>query len=154
MEYTKPLPDLLDTLAGAGIWFPNPPADLEQLERTQRELGKVFPDELTYLLLRSDGGELRGPRAGLSPFNCDLFAAHNHDPEWADLASMLIFAADSGSNIYFFDTENELGRGLDAIYLADMGAPFKADATFAAPNLAALFARIAGGDDPADTMHR
>ncbi|MBS1911223.1 MAG: SMI1/KNR4 family protein [Bacteroidetes bacterium] len=154
MDHSMLLPDLLDALADAGVWFPNPPADLEQIEAAQRELGKVFPDELTYLLLRADGGELRGPHAGLSPFNCDLFAVHNQDPAWTDLAPMLIFAADSGSNIYFYDSENELGRGLDAIYLADMGAPFRNEAIFAASSLAGLFKRIADGDDPADSTNR
>lgn|GEM_PF-2483077 len=128
-------------------WWPRPPAPRDDVAALERELGVRLPEDYLQLLLASNGGSINGRRASINLESAQGVLDLNLDGGYRDeLPGMVVVGDNGGGELYFYDPTNQLGKGVNALFLVGMADLDPAAATFVARNLGEAMDRVYAGD--------
>lgn len=128
-------------------WWPRPPAPPDEVAALERELGVRLPEDYRQLLLASNGGSINGPHASINLESAEGVLDLNLDGGYqAELPGMIVVGDNGGGELYFYDPENKLGHGANALFLVGMADLDPAAAAFVAPSLGDAVDRVYAGE--------
>lgn len=98
---------------------------LKNLDTLKKRLKKELPDlYIEYLRTVGLHGISYAPDHEMFLYRYkDLFEFNIGDSSYEEMQEYLLFGEDGGSYSWFFDVKNKLGKGKDAVYIFDRGAP-------------------------------
>ncbi|SEP26539.1 SMI1-KNR4 cell-wall [Halogranum amylolyticum] len=127
-------------------WVREPPAPSEEIDTAEEALGCTFPSDYRELLRRSRSGVVYGPNTSLVYEPVNRLVELNQGWRFTDdLSDPLVFGSDEGGCLYFFDPQDHLGNGPDAVYYVEMNVFDRDSSVLIGESLSDVVSRVLDG---------
>ncbi len=121
---------------------------INSIKKIEQSVGLKFPKD--YLSFIEAGGLRHFENEGFQIYlydDKDIIEFNRGDSSYPNLQSYLLFGQDEGSYSYFFDTNNLLGKGKDAVYRIDRGLLSKEYFIFLSKDFISFFHKMIDNED-------
>jgi hypothetical protein len=146
-EKIKKILSYLGTLP-ATQWETGPPAADKDIDELETRFQFQLPPDYKYILNTGNGAWLYGFSAQLGMDPIKKLWDLNEDPYISgNLPGMFAFAGDGGGHLYFFDKNNRLEHGQNAVFWAPMGSMYYEDATYLGGSITEVIERLLNNED-------
>lgn len=109
-----------------------------------------LPPEYCSFILATGKIMLKGKGQQISFFNEDELHSIPDHPFSEGMEGAFVFGNDQGGHLFFYDTQNQSGLGVNSVFLVYPGSPFWHTSRYLGANLTEVFQKIIAGDSFVD----